>query len=381
MTVPATGCAANAEADPLIGNRLVVFRVDAGSGVGLGHLRRCRILADEVRRNGCDTLFVCADRFGPEIEALVAPHRIRWLGADRTERHARSDTEAWDARATLSIIAGCGAPIAWVVLDSYRLGLCWERRVHGAGHRILAIDDYRHRRHHADLIVGEAEASFAPALNELGGTARVLAGRRYALVDAACRSPPGIADQPAAAAHLLVSYGGADHTGETLKALEALRILGVDAGGQGGIGRVVVVAGPANPRFREVAEAAEGIPGVILHRMVPSLAPLIVRSDLVLTSGGNSMIEALASGKPCLVTVTADNQTLAVDELARDGVIRSLGDHVGVDAVGLSAALAEVVTGLDSLSACIAARAPVDCLGARRLVAEMGLLDIGGSRL
>ena len=308
-----------------------------------------------------------------ELEALIAPHPINRLGGGgrAAGRRMDADAELGDAEATLSILAKLAAPVVWVVLDSYRLGHRWERRVRDAGHRILVIDDHRDRRHHADMLVGDAEAPFDPALNELAGTARALAGRRYAIVDPGGPAPPGIGDEAAGATHLLVSYGGADPTEETVKALEAVQAVRNAPGGRSRIGRVVIVAGPANPRFRDIARAVEGIEDATLHRMVPSLVPLIGRSDLVLTSGGNSMVEALALGKPCLVTVTADNQVLGAAEFDRDGVIRSLGHHAGIDAAVLSTALGEVIAGLDAFAARIASRPPVDRLGARRVAAEM----------
>ena len=44
-----------------------------------------------------------------------------------------------------------------------------------AGHRLCVIDDFRDRRHHADLLVSDAETPFDPAMNDLAVTARVLA--------------------------------------------------------------------------------------------------------------------------------------------------------------------------------------------------------------
>ena len=76
--------------------------------------------------------------------------------------------------------------------------------------------------------------------------------------------------------------------------------------------------------------AAENISDAIVHKALPSLEPLMREADLVLTAGGNSMVEALALRKPCIVTVTGDNQALVVGELDAEGVIRSLGVHATV---------------------------------------------------
>jgi UDP-2,4-diacetamido-2,4,6-trideoxy-beta-L-altropyranose hydrolase len=355
------------------GERSVAFRVDAGPAIGIGHLRRCLTLAAELREQGYNVRLVCRERIGPELERLVAPYPIHWL--EDVHRDAdlpdAVDEELWDADATLAAIGHRRAAASWVVVDHYRLGYRWERKVREAGHRIFVIDDYRDRTHHADLLVSDSETPFNPALNELANGARFLVGRRYALVDRVYAFSGLAANTVAGPKRLLVSYGGGDPTGETLKALEAIRALRMDQGLRSLVGRVDIVVGLANPRSAAIVRGAEGIQDVIVHQGVSSLGPLMRQADLVLTAGGNSMVEALALRKPCIVTMTGDNQASMVGELDAESAIRSLGGHATVKPDDVLKIVADVLADFDAFAARVASRPLFDHLGAHRIATEM----------
>jgi UDP-2,4-diacetamido-2,4,6-trideoxy-beta-L-altropyranose hydrolase len=233
------------------------------------------------------------------------------------------------------------------------------------------IDDYRGRQHHADLLLSDTEMPFEPALNELASTARTLVGRQYALVDPIYEFSGVVTQAMVGPKRLLISYGGADSTGETLKALQAIRALRTDRGLRGQVGRIDVVIGLTNLRGVEIARAAEGIPHVIVHRALSSLGPLMREVDLVLTAGGNSMVEALALRKPCIITVTGENQALMVGELDGVGVIRSLGGHATVMPDDVLKLVTRVLADFDAFAARVASRPLFDHLGAQRVAAAM----------
>jgi len=344
---------------------IVTFRVDARREVGLGHLRRCVALADALRGRGCATRIICSEPFAPSVATLVGSHPVLCIGGPSSAvgQERPADEQAADAAATLAVI-GRGDEASWVVVDDYELGLVWERVLSAAGHRVMAIDDFRDRRHHADLLVSDAEIQFDPRLNEcdracdLVGREYTLIGQEYAYRGASAPSGDSI--------RLLISYGGSDPTGETLKALAAIDTLMHGAHALRSIARVDVVVGQFNPRGDAIAAAAR-IVGARVHVSPLGLAPLLQDSYLFLTAGGNSLAEALALRKPCLVTVTADNQQLVVDELAADRFIRVIGKHGKVGASEVAAAITATCADLAVFAEQVAARAAFDHLGADRI--------------
>jgi len=351
----------------------VTFRVDASQEIGLGHLRRCLTLAGQLRDIGCKVRFVCRDQLGLSIAPLAASYIVCRL--DRGSRIVASsmlaDEELWDADATLSVIGRDEVDTSWVVVDSYRLGRRWERKVRDAGHRVMVIDDFRDRMHHADLLVSDSEIPFDPALNERSGLVRTLVGREYALIGPEYAHSDTPVSRRTGPKRLLVSYGGSDRTGETMKAITAVGSLRENAAACDLLGRVDVVVGQLNPVAEDIARAVQGIQDVVVHMAPPGLAKLMRAADLFLTAGGNSMVEALALRKPCLVTVTGDNQALMVGQLAAEGMIRSLGAQHAVAPDDVAEGIVDILTEFEVFATHVASRPLFDHLGAQRIAAAM----------
>ena len=120
--------------------------------------------------------------------------------------------------------------------------------------------------HHADLLVSDSDAPFDEPMNERSAEAWTLVGREYALVGSEYEYSPSHAARRAGPKRLLVSYGGSDGTGETMKALGAVRSLRADAATSDTMGRVDVVVGQLNPIAEEIARAARGGSVVCLLR-------------------------------------------------------------------------------------------------------------------
>jgi spore coat polysaccharide biosynthesis predicted glycosyltransferase SpsG len=260
---------------------------------------------------------------------------------------------------------------SWVIVDHYALGGRWERMVREGGHRILAIDDFRDRRHAADILVGDSAEAFDPGLNSCPGDPRQLSGPDYALVDSEFSVEESMAPGAGRRSRSLVSYGGSDPTGETAKALQAFRLLRQDESISDRIGQIDVVLGPTNLEAADVSAFAREVEGVIVHRAPTSLAPLMAGADLVLTAGGHTMVEAVALRRRCLVTVTSDNQLLLVNRLMAVGAIRALGRHTIVTADDVAMAVINHLQGVEHLAGQSERPAIFDFDGARRVSAVM----------
>lgn len=345
----------------------ITIRVDADAQIGLGHLKRCLTLAGELRAAGAALRLVCRRHSDQRIEQIARGFPVCRIAAPAS-RHP-DERAAEDAQRTLTIIGRSPAEVSWVVVDHYELAASWERRIRAAGHRILAIDDFRGRRHCADILVGDCPLAFAE-LDEHPPGGVQLVGPEYALIASDYAPAAGAAGARPEVKRVLVAYGGADPTGETAKALAALSRVR-PAGGAAGAWRIDVVIGPVNARSRELAELAHGLAHCSLHLAPETLAPLMRAADLVLASGGNTMLEAVAMRKPCLITATADNQALTVGYLAERGAIIPVGAANEVQPTELGQRIEETIADYEQVRRRVQAAACYDCHGARRIAAAM----------
>ncbi|MFA5083663.1 MAG: GNAT family N-acetyltransferase, partial [Hydrogenophilaceae bacterium] len=139
------------------------------------------------------------------------------------------------------------------------------------------------------------------------------------------------------ASRLLVFCGGADATGETLKALVAIgRLDRADLA-------VDVVIGQANPHRAAIEAACRDQTGTTLYCQVEDMAARMAAADLFVGAGGTSSWERCCLGLPAVVWAVADNQVAQSEALARAGAQLYLGPAREVTAERLAVLIDEVL--------------------------------------
>ncbi len=128
--------------------------------------------------------------------------------------------------------------------------------------------------------------------------------------------------------------------------------------------------GPANRDIDNIIESACYL-NCEIHNAPEGLSHFMKDADLVFTSGGNSLIEALALRKPCVVTVTSNNQQVAVDQLCKENSIYVLGNYINLDKNNIAQNLIDIFGGYRRMIKNIALRDMYDTYGADRIIKEM----------
>jgi UDP-2,4-diacetamido-2,4,6-trideoxy-beta-L-altropyranose hydrolase len=360
----------------------VLFRVDASLQIGTGHVMRCLTLATALRDRGAGCRFVCRDHEG---NLLV---RIRQAGFETAalplDSHASPPTEpdgitlahadwlgaTWETDAEETIEAIAEDRPDWVIVDHYALDVRWESALRPFCGKIMAIDDLADRQHDCDLLLDQnSVADFAHRYDALvpSHCARLL-GPEYALLQPQYaelhpRTPPRLGP----IRRILVFFGGADNhnlTGRTVSAFLALERPDVD---------LDVIINPDVPHVGAIREQAKGHENIILHENLPSLAPLMVKADLAIGAGGVTSWERCCLGLPSLVITLAENQKPIAAELARQGLVRWLGNHDAVDESGLTTALRNLFEDEEIWDCSRRCMELVDGQGAERVAAIVSL--------
>lgn len=359
----------------------IVFRADASSTIGTGHVMRCLALAQGLRRAGGKAAFVCRElpgHFCDEIDAQGfelmrlpidpagaaspdddGPPHAAWLGTSW-------QNDAAQTRAALSD----QDPADWLVVDHYALDIRWESAMRPAARQLMVIDDMFDRAHDADLLLNQnvlpgTTASYAGLVP---AACRLLTGPRYALLNARYRELRNrIPPRRGRIERVLVYFGGVDAANLTGRSLEAL--LAADCGDLG-IDVVLPIAGP----HRESVRALAGrLGGARIHETLPSLSQLMATADLAIGAAGTTSWERLCLGLPALVVTLSENQRLIAEALQTNALALWLGHHDAVTVAHLALALRPLL--LQGLPADWSARcrAAVDGAGADRVATLMEL--------
>lgn len=357
----------------------VIFRADASTQIGTGHVMRCLTLADALRKRGARCGFVCREHpghllgliraHGHEAHALPltdvslvglsgAPHdHAGWLGAD------------WASDAQQTLAAMHGMPVDWLVVDHYALDARWEKQVGAYCGKLLVIDDLADRPHDCDLLLDQNLNRRLADYDQLCPTQTgLLVGPSYALLRpdfAELRSYSFARRSEGRLERLLISMGGVDKDNSTGGVLNALMSCNLPDGC-----KITVVMGMFAPWLAQVRAQVEQMNSVVVLVNVQNMAQLIAESDLAIGAAGTSAWERCCLGVPTLTMILADNQRGGALALSKAGAVSLLegGSRLSLE---LSAGITElrVVQNMQRMQE--ACRSVCDGMGVSRVVEVM----------
>jgi len=335
MDVPVSGCSGRRLIMPPAAlatapsRALVVFRSDASVQIGTGHVMRCLTLAEALRENGTECLFLCRPHQGHLMDLISARgHRVKALPAFGPESagwtprpgppHAAwlGTDQATDAADSLRALEG-EERAAWLVVDHYALDREWQTALRPVCDRLMVIDDLADRPHDCDLLldpnIGRSEADYTGLVPD---GVRILLGPRYALLRpefAAHRAESLARRAQPELRRLLVTLGGVDKDNITCQVLDAL-----DASALTEALEITVVMGPHAPWLAAVRERAQTMrrPTRVLVG-VSDMARLMTESDLAIGAAGSTAWERCCLGLPTIQLVLAENQREAALAFSR----------------------------------------------------------------
>src|SRR5205814_2364447 len=223
---------------------ITLFRADASSQMGSGHVMRSLALAQACQDAGGEARFATVE---------IAPGLQSRVGA--VTGHAPFPVSAvagsgMDARETIALAKTAEA--AWVVLDGYCFGAEFQTAIKAARHQVLAVDDYGHAEHYsADLVLNQNLHATSALYQNREQFTELLLGTRFALLRREFQSwSKWSRNCNGEARNVLVTLGGADPDNLTIRVVRELRSAGLrDL-------RVEVVLGGANLHRQSILEEA-----------------------------------------------------------------------------------------------------------------------------
>jgi spore coat polysaccharide biosynthesis predicted glycosyltransferase SpsG len=244
--------------------------IESSHARGMGHLYRALNLADGLAKAGLSYTFYLNDH-ATSRQILVergVPHRVVNL---------EDFTGDWET----SLIQQDGITL-WLN-DRLDTDIRHAEKIKAADIPLVTFDDRGTGATLADLHI----AALAFDTQERLAGIKLLRGADYLILN------PQISDYTRLRKQLvsiLVTMGGSDTYGVTVKMVQLLKEMGMTA---------TIVLGPAFMHMDLLDEVLTE--GFTLKRGVPSMIEEFYRHDLAITGGGITPFEANASGLPCVV--------------------------------------------------------------------------------
>ncbi len=284
----------------------VLFRTDASSKIGTGHVMRCLSLAQELKQKQCEVSFISRLHDG-NLNAYIRSQGFECIDLRRKTIDSENEYEKWlglsqleDAEEFLKL-----SPLGGIlIVDHYGLDQTWETKLRPYFEKIVVIDDLANRKHECDLLIDQ---NLQPALHKkypqlVSASAQLCLGPLYALLRpefAVARKK--MTENKVGLERVLIFFGGNDASNESLKALKAcLKISSIK--------KIDLVLGVINFNKNELLEFSKSYPQVEIHENVKQMSVLMLKADLAFGAGGVTTWERACLGLPCITWSLAENQ-------------------------------------------------------------------------
>jgi UDP-2,4-diacetamido-2,4,6-trideoxy-beta-L-altropyranose hydrolase len=273
----------------------VIFRTDANSALGFGHLTRCRVLAQSLKARGAQCFMV-----GPAVKYQGINDKDIFQG---WYPHAYWESETSDCEKFVALAKQFGCSIA--ILDDYRIRLDYQKVLLESkikwlqfdgradialwANWILNANPIAKKEHYTNLLMGHGQ--------------ELLLGPSYAILRPEFQKKVKKSPFNIHSIRIFITFGGGDDKGAIIFTLSALYDLLPQA-------TFVVMSGDNNPRNNEINNWVNihRKQRIEIHINPAKVQPLMEGCDLAVMSGGSSTFEALASGLPMIIMSIAENQ-------------------------------------------------------------------------
>jgi UDP-2,4-diacetamido-2,4,6-trideoxy-beta-L-altropyranose hydrolase len=340
---------------------MTLFRADASSRTGSGHIMRCLALAQACQDAGGETRFATA-----EI-ASALEWRVGTITGHAPLRVSGAAGSDMDASETIALAKASEA--AWVVLDGYCFGGDFQTAIKSARRQVLAVDDYGHAEHYsADLVLNQNLHATDALYQNRERFTELLLGTRFALLRREFQSwRKWNRNCNGNGRNVLVTLGGADPDNVTTRVVRELRSAGLRHL------RIEVVLGGANLHRQSILdEAAKAEGSIHVQESVTDMGPLMAWADVAISAAGSTCWELAFMGLPAILISLAENQIPIGSSLDKAGAATYIGDATSTAPGAIATCLCEMIASSELRSRMsLVGRALVDGQGADRVASAL----------
>lgn len=309
----------------------IVFRVDSGFHMGVGHVARCLSLAHELK-NDFHIHFISKNHPGANLEiikkdftlhlipgqldhALTEDERLdyaNWLGSSQEQ----------DLIETNKILQDL-ANVKILVIDHYSIDEQFEKGVRAPF--IFVIDDLMNRHHCCDLLLDQNISAVENTYRSLTALRckSFLIGPTYALLRSEFSEARRLIDKDSfdrKIEKILVFFGAADVNNDTLKFIQmALPLIGERF-------KVSLFLSEQHRDFYKCKEMIEEFSNCSLTNLTSDFIQHVKVTDLFIGAGGTASYEKACLGVASALMVVAPNQKLACEKLSMEKIGYLLGN-------------------------------------------------------
>jgi len=288
--------------------RKVVFRADAGAGIGYGHFIRTLALADMLK-DDFDCCFYTAQPTPYQVSQMEVV--CRYVVLEETTKFT----------AFLNYLQGDEI----VVLDNYFYTTDYQRRIKKKGCKLVCIDDMHDKHFVADLVINQG-ICWTKEDYSCEDYTRFAFGLRYSLLRKpffdACKKR--LSQKPNnGCLKVIVAFGGSDFLDLTQKTIQGIL-------SESYINNIIAIVGDKYSSEKQIESSK------VLYRKnisATEIADLFSSADVAILPASTMMNEAMACGTRIIGGFYVRNQEYDYYAFLKENLIYGIGDYSDEDSV------------------------------------------------
>jgi UDP-2,4-diacetamido-2,4,6-trideoxy-beta-L-altropyranose hydrolase len=280
---------------------IFVFRCDASNKIGEGHLKRCLVLANYVKKKH-KVYFMSKNYNKYIIEKLKKNFKVITINKNFSEKE--------EANFCYNYLRKINEKIN-VVTDHYGISFEWEKKISYVANKIIVLDDLLNRRHMCDMLINQ-NYFIKKDIKFLNKNTKYLIGPKYALINNSFLKYKS--SNLKKKYDICIFFGSSDPANLTLKFSRIIKNLLPHY-------KVAILLGCLNSNI----EKFKKIKNQKIFINLPSAAKIFKLSKSYIGSGGIVTWEKAFLGVPSLVIATAKNQILFNKKLHDQKLLTYIG--------------------------------------------------------
>ena len=321
---------------------MIVFRTNASSSSGIGHLARSRRLAIFLKKNGYKVSFAL-DYQNEYLNNFLTEFQVFCVYSFKESYLNQED----DAKRTIRLFSK--KEVKAIIIDDYRFFDIWESVIRNIGCKIVVLDDQNKNNHICDLLVDstwEGRNTLKRYKNKIHKDCMRLLGPKYLLIDNPFKSNPNfeyLASDNKKTFRILLSLGGGGNLLFLTSLIEPLinlipKELNL---------KISAVVGPYAIKQNEFLDFSEKYNELNVIINQDGLFEEMSKTNLYIGTSGGTLFEALALKIPCLTFSISENQQNKHSNFEDLGHYLHLNEVHDLDFSTLASLVLEIITQYD----------------------------------
>ena len=291
------------------------IRCDGSYKIGSGHIARCLNLAKVLIKNK-HTVYFISNEINKNFKNFILKNKIKLIFLKK------SFNQVEDAKKTITKIKKFYKDKDWVIVDNYKLGFLWEKKVNHYCKKIFVIDDLENKKHQCSLFLNQNLFKKKINMNNfLKKKPKLLIGPKYALLDENFNKLRRKIKLRKKIKNIMLFFGASDKKNMTDKCTNILLdIIPKNV-------KLNLVIGGTNENRKKINENYHHNKKINIYFNLPNLAKIMKKADVFIGSGGVTTWERCCLRLPSIVISTAKNQESHSRYLSDKNAIKYLGNQ------------------------------------------------------